>query len=1046
VLNAAVDAVRKLGASEEEIGAARLRSIASEMSEHFGESWIAKGEPSAEEQPKVAAEAITKAQPAASAEKAAVEQAQKAPPREGRGFSAWLAGTWLGRFGLWIGRKVKIQWMLIMPMSGQPKKRIAAVRYLAKYGVKREKILKIITKYMGDPDLDVAAAVMEVLSKPENKEAVPFLIGALADKDHMVRLRAVASLGALGAKEAIRSLLGCLADENEKVRAIAYRVLTASLNAPDEFLVPKLVSLTKHRDAGIRKDAIKFLGKRASVLGKDSSDVQKAINDLSVRCYNRKLSGDEYNTVVEAFHVLPITRDQLVSAMLAAIGSSDENVCVAALNVLGDYGTSFKARDAIVQIIQKEEPSSRKHQAAQVALSKITARETGRADDHDIFDQGENGSTTLHSFDLFAMGTMLAALSSVHWTILSFIVISILGGLVTYFILAWKKAFVRDAPDKYAAAKPERPEVRFMGTESQTIKAFRAKARRAKDTATTLMSVYWETGSIADSHGNVARVKQLVKALVKRGAKRIVLLGDYIDRDVRSRELLEYVKWLMDGTAPELEGNKIEIVPLMGNHELMFIYAMLGNHLAFDWWVDNGGDKTLERFGITREMVFRELMAEGEVPSGQETKKRMYEKALKNTELRELANWMRMNFRLSYLDERKVLYLHAGINVNDRGLPDLRYGNKHNLEALEKMQEDLRSAEKKEDIKKIFSELSDDSSPLFLREVLYGEGLVPWYEYIARKGTADEFCRKLGVSAIVVGHDPQEGEAVNVGNRIFVTDILMQKQYFQDVKRDHDTGTRPLNAAELEATLAASERGRGGFLLIGIQGIVAGVVKFAVELSREHRMSRPRGKEDKDVVGTSLLVSRKQLNTFVAECLQLRRKKDAQKQTRARRKAAKKNEKKKGRSGLKGGRALGILLFLTFISKSAFGFEPEGLFNNAIIYSPEAAAVFALSAAVIFVIGMYAAAFVVTGGLALIGLTIGGIGKGASILSGTLPEETLEPAHAPPMAVLPARDKLPEARPEVTVEEPGEMVLEAELQENISPLDGIITRILPDLV
>ena len=83
--------------------------------------------------------------------------------------------------------------------------------------------------------------------------------------------------------------------------------------------------------------------------------------------------------------------------------------------------------------------------------------------------------------------------------------------------------------------------------------------------------------------------------------------------------------------------------------------------------------------------------------------------------------------------------------------------------------------------------LWDSDSLLCVRNVFYDGKDMPWYRYIEKKGTADEFCRKLGVSAIVFAHDPQD-DVVNVGNRIFGIDILMQKKAHRDSLAYHQAG------------------------------------------------------------------------------------------------------------------------------------------------------------------------------------------------------------------------------------------------------------------
>ena len=66
-------------------------------------------------------------------------------------------------------------------------------------------------------------------------------------------------------------------------------------------------------------------------------------------------------------------------------------------------------------------------------------------------------------------------------------------------------------------------------------------ARAKKESARALRMLGKETGVISDAHGNVVRLKEIVSVLVKRDVKRIVFLGDYIDRDEDRLEVLRFL-------------------------------------------------------------------------------------------------------------------------------------------------------------------------------------------------------------------------------------------------------------------------------------------------------------------------------------------------------------------------------------------------------------------------------------------------------------------------------------------------------------------------
>jgi serine/threonine protein phosphatase 1 len=97
--------------------------------------------------------------------------------------------------------------------------------------------------------------------------------------------------------------------------------------------------------------------------------------------------------------------------------------------------------------------------------------------------------------------------------------------------------------------------------------------------------------AIGDIHG---RFDLLRKALAEIDARShspntVVFLGDYIDRGPQSREVVEA---LMRG--PARQGDTW--ICLRGNHEQMMVDALAGR-ARMEWWLENGGEETMESFG-----------------------------------------------------------------------------------------------------------------------------------------------------------------------------------------------------------------------------------------------------------------------------------------------------------------------------------------------------------------------------------------------------------------------------------------------------------------
>jgi len=113
---------------------------------------------------------------------------------------------------------------------------------------------------------------------------------------------------------------------------------------------------------------------------------------------------------------------------------------------------------------------------------------------------------------------------------------------------------------------------------------------------------------IPDIHGCYLTFRALVEEVILLGkADDLYLLGDYIDRGPRSREVLQYVMRLID------EGYRL--FPLRGNHEEMFLQACVDRE-QYRVWVLNGGYTALDSFGVddARDVPLRFQLFCGELP------------------------------------------------------------------------------------------------------------------------------------------------------------------------------------------------------------------------------------------------------------------------------------------------------------------------------------------------------------------------------------------------------------------------------------------------
>jgi len=112
------------------------------------------------------------------------------------------------------------------------------------------------------------------------------------------------------------------------------------------------------------------------------------------------------------------------------------------------------------------------------------------------------------------------------------------------------------------------------------------------------------TYAIGDIHGSYTKLANLLRHCVDHcgsNTARFVLLGDYVDRGKRSREVVT----LLIETQRKWPG---QVVCLRGNHEDMLLAAASRQDDAM--WLHNGGDATLYSYGVRRaDQIPREHLA-----------------------------------------------------------------------------------------------------------------------------------------------------------------------------------------------------------------------------------------------------------------------------------------------------------------------------------------------------------------------------------------------------------------------------------------------------
>lgn len=96
--------------------------------------------------------------------------------------------------------------------------------------------------------------------------------------------------------------------------------------------------------------------------------------------------------------------------------------------------------------------------------------------------------------------------------------------------------------------------------------------------------------TIGDIHGCFDSLKELVENKIQlQKDDKLILLGDYIDRGDKSKEVVDFII--------ELSENGYDVIPLMGNHEVLLLDAF-EDEINISKWIQNGGNETLKSFKI----------------------------------------------------------------------------------------------------------------------------------------------------------------------------------------------------------------------------------------------------------------------------------------------------------------------------------------------------------------------------------------------------------------------------------------------------------------
>lgn len=148
------------------------------------------------------------------------------------------------------------------------------------------------------------------------------------------------------------------------------------------------------------------------------------------------------------------------------------------------------------------------------------------------------------------------------------------------------------------------------------------------------------TLAIGDIHGCSKAFDYLLKAVELRSQDIIITLGDYVNKGPDSKGVLERLVKL-DKTG--------QLIPLLGNHDIMMLEARSDKKAAEDWFLKKGGHKTLISYGQN------DLKALSNVPN---------------------AHWNFLEKRChAWLETKNFIFVHANLNpklpLNQQSQQDL---------------------------------------------------------------------------------------------------------------------------------------------------------------------------------------------------------------------------------------------------------------------------------------------------------------------------------------------------------------------------------------
>ena len=100
------------------------------------------------------------------------------------------------------------------------------------------------------------------------------------------------------------------------------------------------------------------------------------------------------------------------------------------------------------------------------------------------------------------------------------------------------------------------------------------------------------TIAIGDIHGCSFALAAIIDAIDIQPSDTIVPLGDYCDRGIETKGVLDQLIELK---------SRCKLIPVLGNHDQMMLHARDGRS-DFQFWLNCGGDSALDSYGSTSQL------------------------------------------------------------------------------------------------------------------------------------------------------------------------------------------------------------------------------------------------------------------------------------------------------------------------------------------------------------------------------------------------------------------------------------------------------------